>query len=51
MSTARPLPTHTATRRRKAPWLPQAMAVAPPLDPDAIPGPMRRRYALLINPF
>jgi radical SAM superfamily enzyme YgiQ (UPF0313 family) len=27
------------------------MAVAPPLDAGAIPGPMRRRYALLINPF
>lgn len=27
------------------------MAAAPLLDPDAIPGPMRRRYALLINPF
>jgi len=27
------------------------MAVAPPLDPVAIPGPMRRRHALLINPF
>jgi radical SAM superfamily enzyme YgiQ (UPF0313 family) len=31
--------------------LPRAMAVAPKLDPEAIPGPMRRRYALLINPF
>ena len=27
------------------------MAVAPELDPNASPGPMRRRYALLINPF
>jgi radical SAM superfamily enzyme YgiQ (UPF0313 family) len=27
------------------------MAVAPPLDPQAIPGPLRRRYALLLNPF
>ena len=27
------------------------MAVAPALDPNAIPGPLRRRYALLINPF
>jgi radical SAM superfamily enzyme YgiQ (UPF0313 family) len=27
------------------------MAKAPVLDPDAIPGPMRRRYALLLNPF
>ena len=32
-------------------WLPKAMAVAPELDAHAIPGPMRRRYALLINPF
>jgi hypothetical protein len=32
-------------------WLPRAMAIAPELDPDANPGPMRRRYALLINPF
>jgi radical SAM superfamily enzyme YgiQ (UPF0313 family) len=32
-------------------WLPRAMAIAPELDPDASPGPMRRRYALLINPF
>ncbi len=27
------------------------MAVAPMLDPNAMPGPRRRRYALLINPF
>jgi radical SAM superfamily enzyme YgiQ (UPF0313 family) len=27
------------------------MAVAPQLDSDAEPGPMRRHYALLINPF
>jgi radical SAM superfamily enzyme YgiQ (UPF0313 family) len=27
------------------------MAMAPPLDPHAIPAPLRRRYALLINPF
>jgi radical SAM superfamily enzyme YgiQ (UPF0313 family) len=27
------------------------MAVAPPLDPLADPGPMRRRHVLLINPF
>ena len=27
------------------------MAIAPVLDVDAIPGPRRRRYALLINPF
>src|SRR5512134_1260740 len=27
------------------------MAVAPALDPNAIPGPLRKRYALLLNPF
>ena len=27
------------------------MTTAPVLAPDAIPGPRRRRYALLINPF
>jgi radical SAM superfamily enzyme YgiQ (UPF0313 family) len=27
------------------------MTIAPKLDPDAVPGPRRRRYALLINPF
>ena len=32
-------------------WLPEAMAVAPVLDPLAIPGPVRRRFALLLNPF
>ncbi len=32
-------------------WLPRPMAIAPMLDPNAIPGPLRRRYALLINPF
>src|SRR4051812_30178022 len=32
-------------------WLPKRMSVAPELDPNAIPGPRRRRYALLINPF
>jgi radical SAM superfamily enzyme YgiQ (UPF0313 family) len=39
-----------ATRRAK-PSLPADMAIAPTLDPCAIPGPRRRRYALLINPF
>ena len=39
-----------ATRRAK-PSLPADMAIAPKLDPCAIPGPRRRRYALLINPF
>jgi radical SAM superfamily enzyme YgiQ (UPF0313 family) len=37
--------------RARKPWLPDSLAKAPALDPDAIPGPMRRRYALLINPF
>ena len=32
-------------------WLPREMSEAPVLDPGAIPAPMRRRYALLINPF
>jgi radical SAM superfamily enzyme YgiQ (UPF0313 family) len=32
-------------------WLPREMAEAPVLDPDAVPGPIRRAYALLINPF
>ncbi len=31
--------------------LPEAMRIAPPLGDDVVPGPMRRRYALLINPF
>ncbi len=31
--------------------LPRPMAIAPTLDPNATPGPPRRRYALLINPF
>ncbi len=38
-------------RLQRPPWLPSEMAVAPQLDPSAVPGPMRRRYALLINPF
>jgi radical SAM superfamily enzyme YgiQ (UPF0313 family) len=37
--------------KRRNRWLPRRMAVAPALDPNAIPGPRRRRYALLINPF
>jgi radical SAM superfamily enzyme YgiQ (UPF0313 family) len=32
-------------------WLPREMVVAPALDPDLRPGPVRRRYALLLNPF
>jgi radical SAM superfamily enzyme YgiQ (UPF0313 family) len=31
--------------------MPRAMRVAPPLDPGAAPGPVRRRNALLVNPF
>ncbi len=38
-----------STHRRR--WLPERMSVAPELDPNAVPGPRRRRYALLINPF
>jgi radical SAM superfamily enzyme YgiQ (UPF0313 family) len=41
--------TSRETERRQ--WRPQDMAVAPVLDPLAGPGPMRRRYALLLNPF
>jgi radical SAM superfamily enzyme YgiQ (UPF0313 family) len=40
-----------ATERQPKPWVPKAMTRPPALAPDAIPGPMRRRYALLINPF
>lgn len=43
--------TAPARRRVRRPALPKAMTSAPPLDPEASPGPMRRRYALLINPF
>jgi radical SAM superfamily enzyme YgiQ (UPF0313 family) len=32
-------------------WTPRDMRVAPPLDPGVVPGPVRPRYALLINPF
>ena len=32
-------------------WIPRAMCVAPLLDPVLRPTPVRRRYALLINPF
>ena len=39
------------TKGSRAPWLPRPMAVAPALDPNATPGPLRRRYALLLNPF
>ena len=40
-----------STKRSHAPWLPTPMAAPPALDPNAIPGPLRRRYALLLNPF
>jgi radical SAM superfamily enzyme YgiQ (UPF0313 family) len=40
----------TSARDRRL-WLPHEMTTAPALSPTAIPGPMRRRYALLINPF
>ena len=40
-----------STGRRKPKWRPADMALAPPLDPHADPGPMRRGFALLINPF
>ncbi len=30
---------------------PRALRVAPPLDPSLVPGPVRPRHALLINPF
>jgi radical SAM superfamily enzyme YgiQ (UPF0313 family) len=33
------------------PWLPEAMRVAPPLDPGIQPMQPRPRYALLIDPF
>src|SRR5262245_3106696 len=32
-------------------WLPREMRVAPRLDPELRPGPVRPRYALLLNPF
>jgi radical SAM superfamily enzyme YgiQ (UPF0313 family) len=38
-------------RLRSKRWLPRDMVVAPELSAEATPGPMRRRYALLINPF
>src|SRR6476659_8495387 len=34
-----------------SPWLPKAMRVPPGLDPTIRPRPIRRRHALLINPF
>src|SRR5262245_43739852 len=35
----------------KKKWIPEAMRLAPRLDGDVQPGPIRRRSALLINPF
>ena len=40
-----------AAQARPRAWLPPDMRIAPPLSDDAIPGPLRRRYVLLINPF
>jgi len=40
-----------STKGSRSPWLPRPMAVAPALDTNAVPGPLRRRYALLLNPF
>ncbi len=33
------------------PQVPQAMRIAPQLDPRVRPGPIQRRFALLLNPF
>src|SRR5437588_1800481 len=33
------------------PWVPPEMSLPPRLDPEVRPGPVRPRYALLINPF
>ena len=35
----------------KRQWIPRAMRIAPRLDPTTKAGPVRPRYALLINPF
>jgi len=32
-------------------WIPRAMQAPPKLDPDLAAGPIRPRYALLLNPF
>lgn len=37
--------------RSSSKWLPREMSEPPVLDPAATPAPMRRRHALLINPF
>src|SRR5262245_57902506 len=38
-------------RPLRRPWRPPEMIHAPVLDPAAVSGPIRPRYALLINPF
>ena len=35
----------------ESPWIPRALRIAPALDASIRPGPVRRRSALLINPF
>jgi radical SAM superfamily enzyme YgiQ (UPF0313 family) len=35
----------------KSPWIPRALRIAPGLDASIRPGPVRRKSALLINPF
>jgi len=43
---------HWGRRRpRRGLWHPAEMRVAPPLDPAAPAGPIRKRFALLVNPF
>jgi radical SAM superfamily enzyme YgiQ (UPF0313 family) len=32
-------------------WIPRNMRIAPPLDPHFVPGPIKPRFALLLNPF
>ena len=32
-------------------WVPKEIRIAPPLDESLRPGPVRRHYALLLNPF
>lgn len=38
-------------RPARARWVPREMREAPPLDPAAPAAPLRRRHALLVNPF
>src|ERR1700722_2784540 len=35
----------------KSQWLPRSMRIAPRLDANIRPGPVRSKYALLLNPF